>query len=130
MMNELTQLSDQVEGDVSLPRLNGSMLRFVDKFHYAEVLMVGEFIEDSQKSYNGMSIKKFKACDDWEFEVYVPNDHSFDGYGSKFVQIRGIVLNTRGIKQTQYLELGDNFDMKNYARFVSFAASDRFKSLF
>eukprot|EP00483_Globobulimina_turgida_P000902 UN00903 len=90
-------------------QLNGQML---DDFKNGnnkqriEVVMVGEF-----KGMQNELTANFEASDGRMFAVNISQFENFNGYNTKFVQIRGKLQNDGMIQQKSYVEFGNDFDM-------------------
>eukprot|EP00486_Rosalina_sp_Unknown_P007092 CAMPEP_0201571860 /NCGR_PEP_ID=MMETSP0190_2-20130828/14832_1 /ASSEMBLY_ACC=CAM_ASM_000263 /TAXON_ID=37353 /ORGANISM="Rosalina sp." /LENGTH=129 /DNA_ID=CAMNT_0047996973 /DNA_START=154 /DNA_END=540 /DNA_ORIENTATION=+ len=94
----------------SIPRLNGEMLQS-GEFQGNEVSIVGAYIGPNQADN---TIQEFQASDNRKFTVKLNIDQPWDGYQTKFIEVRGFVNNDGSITQNSYQEYGNEFAMSTW----------------
>ena len=113
-MNDDSQMMDvsQTESAAieSIPRINGSML---GNYINSQVSIVGKFLGSNSDS----GLMPFEAADGKNFNVKIDNQQPWDGYQTKYVEVRGVVQNDGSILQASYQEYKDG----NKLKFISVA---------
>eukprot|EP00486_Rosalina_sp_Unknown_P012211 CAMPEP_0201580470 /NCGR_PEP_ID=MMETSP0190_2-20130828/46910_1 /ASSEMBLY_ACC=CAM_ASM_000263 /TAXON_ID=37353 /ORGANISM="Rosalina sp." /LENGTH=129 /DNA_ID=CAMNT_0048016563 /DNA_START=104 /DNA_END=490 /DNA_ORIENTATION=+ len=94
----------------AVPRLNGQMLHS-GNFEGAEISIVGECL-----GQNGgdNTLYEFRASDDTKFMVKLNMNQPWDGYKTKYIEIRGYVNTDGSITQNSYQEYGNDFAMSTW----------------
>eukprot|EP00483_Globobulimina_turgida_P006778 UN06790 len=80
-----------------------------------EVSSVGKYLGSNS---NDNTKLPFEGSDGQKFQVLIDISKPWDGYNSKFVEIRGTVQDNGCILQQSYREWGDEFSMSTWDKFV------------
>ena len=113
MSNDNNNNDEQVQIE-TIPRVNGEML-LSGNFTGSEVSIVGKYLGNDN---DNSTIKPFEASDGEKFNVKLNMDEPWDGYKTRFIEIRGIVSNDGSIQQISYQEYGNEFAMATWDKFV------------
>lgn len=98
----------------AIPRLNGQMLQN-KKYTGVKISIVGKYLRTNT---NDTTIQEFQASDEYNFNVVLGTNSNWNGYKTKYIEIRGIVNKNGSVTQISCQEYGDNFPMKTWDKFV------------
>ena len=114
-MNDMMDMGDdQQSNPQTIPRLNGNML-MSGNFNGAQVSIVGKLINTDS---NDSTVTHFEAADGKRFRVKIDTQQAFNGYRSKYIEIRGQVQPNGQIFQQSHQEFGEEFAMDTWNKFV------------
>ena len=70
-----------------------------------------------KNQYNDTTIQNFASIE-YNFNVVLGTNSNWNGYKTKYIEIRGIVNKNGSVTQISCQEYGDNFPMKTWDKFV------------